>query len=144
MRGSSEGNSGEEVKDKQYNQPSDEILGDSILSEDPSEREVIAKLWVGVVILGVVELFGVVLLINGYIWLSISIAIAPMLFLIYLLIFTKKGWKTMQQLIDEIENYQQGNPNKSNPKQICSGCGWQNPNGNRFCHDCGSRLSKEE
>lgn len=38
------------------------------------------------------------------------------------------------------QSQQQQEVSSSGPKRVCSECGWQNPQGNNFCHDCGSEL----
>lgn len=42
--------------------------------------------------------------------------------------------------IDETKQQQQQIPSSSKPKIICGNCGWQNPKGNNYCHDCGEEV----
>lgn len=43
--------------------------------------------------------------------------------------------------LERAKQQQEDGPSESDPKRICSSCGWQNPSNNNFCHDCGSKLS---
>ena len=49
-----------------------------------------------------------------------------------------------KQLREEIEKQQQQQQSSDNtePKVVCSECGWQNPRKNNYCHDCGEDLNK--
>lgn len=57
--------------------------------------------------------------------------------------FLKTVQEEMQEGMEEGNQAQQSSA-QSKPKRICSECGWQNPQENTFCHDCGSKLGKSE
>jgi len=70
----------------------------------------------------------------GMIFLSLPI-IGP-------LVLTESGrefLKTVQEEMND-KNQVQQKSTQSKPKRICSDCGWQNPQENSYCHDCGSEL----
>jgi ribosomal protein L40E len=50
----------------------------------------------------------------------------------------KEFREEVQENMDEAQ--QQQASSSSQPKRICSECGWQNPQSNNYCHDCGSEL----
>jgi predicted ATP-dependent serine protease len=70
----------------------------------------------------------------GLIFLSLPI-VAP-------LVLTEGGREFLKTVQEEIQdgNQVQQNSTQSKPKRICSDCGWQNPQENSYCHDCGSEL----
>lgn len=62
---------------------------------------------------------------------------------------TKQGRKVAVEAVndfnEEMQEYdeqlnQQQQKSSSQPKQICSECGWKNPKSNNYCHDCGTEL----
>lgn len=52
-------------------------------------------------------------------------------------IFREEFMENMEQA----QQQQQQNTSNSKPKVICSNCGWKNPKGNNYCHDCGEELT---
>jgi len=71
----------------------------------------------------------------GLIFLSLPI-IGP-------LVLTEGGREILKEMQEEMEdeNQIQKKSTQSKPKRICSECGWQNPQENSYCNDCGSELS---
>ncbi|MGQ3331221.1 hypothetical protein [Halorubrum sp. FL23] len=59
---------------------------------------------------------------------------------------TKSGRKFTKELFDNIEEMEQqqqqsvSTSTSSEPKIVCSTCGWKNPKNNNYCHDCGEKL----
>lgn len=70
----------------------------------------------------------------GAIFLSLPI-IVP-------LVLTESGREFLRTVQEEMndKNQVQQKSTQSKPKRICSDCGWQNPQENSYCHDCGSEL----
>lgn len=59
---------------------------------------------------------------------------------------TQWGVVTRRVLSDHKQDtgsQQQQQSSSSKPKQICSNCGWRNPQTNNYCHDCGAELDTE-
>ena len=59
------------------------------------------------------------------------------------LTFTRSGVamrRTFNDLQSDDQQQQQSSYASSEPKRICSNCGWQNPKANSYCHDCGEEL----
>lgn len=63
---------------------------------------------------------------------------------------TKPGIDFMESMgevieaMDDSEQQQQSvsASKSSESKRICSECGWQNPQSNNYCHDCGSKMAE--
>lgn len=54
---------------------------------------------------------------------------------------TESGTVFREEFVENVnENQQQQQATPSKPKVVCASCGWQNPKGNNYCHDCGERL----
>lgn len=57
--------------------------------------------------------------------------------------FATRSGKIFRNVFMEImkeAQQQQQTSSTSKPKVVCSSCGWQNPKGNNYCHDCGEKL----
>jgi hypothetical protein len=52
-----------------------------------------------------------------------------------------EAWEEFLEEAERAKQQQEDGSSESDPKRICSSCGWQNPSNNKFCHDCGSKLS---
>lgn len=48
--------------------------------------------------------------------------------------------RTVASEMDESQQQQQVNRGRSEQTVVCRECGWQNPQSNNYCHDCGSEL----
>lgn len=58
---------------------------------------------------------------------------------------TESGARFREEVKDNMEEAQQEQQfSSSKPKVVCSNCGWQNPKGNNYCHDCGTKLGTNE
>jgi len=79
---------------------------------------------------------------GDFVFLLISLLIGGFL------IGTEGGRKAVKEFIDTIDldpgNQQQQQQRvggkTSKPTKLCSECGWKNPKGNNYCHDCGKEL----
>lgn len=60
------------------------------------------------------------------------------------LYLTRSGVAIRRSFQDSIGNGQQQQQQvggkSEEPKRICGECGWQNPQENKYCHDCGAEL----
>lgn len=55
---------------------------------------------------------------------------------------TETGRSMVSEALEEMENQNQEQAS-SDENRVCSNCGWQNPNENNYCHDCGEKLSSD-
>ena len=56
------------------------------------------------------------------------------------MIFTEEGREAWNDIQEKSQQQQQTDSSRSKPKRICSECGWQNPQRNNYCNDCGAEL----
>lgn len=54
-------------------------------------------------------------------------------------VFATESGKAFREEV-ESQQQQQQSSGSSEPKVVCSECGWQNPKNNNYCHDCGAEL----
>jgi ribosomal protein L40E len=59
------------------------------------------------------------------------------------LFFTRFGVAMRRSFNSITTDSQQQVESSSEPKRICSNCGWQNPTENTYCHDCGEELGRD-
>lgn len=52
----------------------------------------------------------------------------------------KEFRKEFKKNMDDAQQTQQQN-SSSAPSIVCSNCGWQNPEDNNYCHDCGEEIA---
>ena len=125
----------EEIREERNKETKNKIADGNESEKEVSQR----KVWAVLAGIGIMELIGFGLLINGNPGLSMIIVFAPF---VVLLLLTEDGRELLRNLPELIEEYQQHQSSQSRPKRICSSCGWQNPQENNFCHDCGSEFGK--
>ncbi|QAU12509.1 hypothetical protein EKH57_07110 [Halorubrum sp. BOL3-1] len=109
--------------------------------ENPWENVPKWKVFGGIIGIVLSLFFSIIFLLDGHLGLS---GIFMMLPVILPLILTETGRHFLKTLSEELEELDQTQhkSTQSKPKRICSDCGWQNPQENSFCHDCGSKLGK--
>lgn len=110
--------------------------------EENPRGEVPKKKVFGIIIGGVLgSILSISLLLSGHTGWGLILLSLP---IIVPLVLTENGREFMKLVHEEIQegNQSQKKTTRSKPKRICSSCGWQNPQENSFCHDCGSELGK--
>jgi hypothetical protein len=124
-----------ELQDKHYDSQWGQ-LEDGLTEENKEKRYAI--------IIGAPIIFG---LIGTIILQDLAggfVFIGGLTFICFSIFMTKPGVQFLKNMEEDMGNnqQQQQKPSRSKPKRICSKCGWQNPESNNYCHDCGAELKK--
>lgn len=98
-------------------------------------------------------IFGILLLEFISFWFLVSgeflISMLLILPLFILAVFTNLGREIVAQIIHIFKqaaanaDQNQATFGAGKKKLTCPSCGWQNPDGNNYCHDCGSELAPD-
>ncbi|WP_424016200.1 hypothetical protein ACOZ4N_00080 (plasmid) [Halorientalis pallida] len=98
------------------------------------------KRWAIGAILFATPIIQLLLMLNGQVVISV---LAGIIGLGYLAGFTKPGRGFIHFAIENMDDDSSG-ISSTETKRVCPDCGWQNPQHNNYCNDCGEPLGRDE